>query len=156
MVELSDALSQSSSGARDLRAATLEEARCWIGTPFHHQASVRGIGTDCLGLIRGVWRALYGAEPEPVPAYAPDWAEATGAETMLNAARRWLVEIEPGEAQSGDVLLFRLRRTGPARHAGILDDDTLIHAWSGRAVADVPFDTVWRRRLSHAFAFPGV
>jgi len=46
-----------------LRAAIVTEARRWIGTPYHHRASLRGVGTDCLGLIRGVWRALYDSEP---------------------------------------------------------------------------------------------
>jgi NlpC/P60 family putative phage cell wall peptidase len=40
--------------------------------------SLRGIGCDCLGLLRGVWRAVYGKEPEAVPAYSSDWAEASG------------------------------------------------------------------------------
>jgi len=44
----------------------VREARRWIGTPYVHQACCRGAGTDCLGLIRGVWVALYGREPEPV------------------------------------------------------------------------------------------
>ena len=52
------------------------EARSWIGTPYQHQASLKGVGCDCLGLVRGVWRALYGEEPEHVPAYSRDWAEA--------------------------------------------------------------------------------
>lgn len=141
-------------GCCDVRAAALSEARRWIGTPFHHQASARGAGTDCLGLIRGVWRALYGAEPETIPPYGPDWAEATGAETMLDAARRWLTEISPADAQPGDVLLFRLRRAGPVRHCGLAAGETFIHAWSGHAVGEVPMDDAWRRRLSHAFAFP--
>ncbi|MGR3492459.1 MAG: peptidase P60, partial [Shimia sp.] len=51
------------------------EARRWIGTPYHHRASLRGVGCDCLGLIRGVWRAVVGEEPWELPAYAPDWAE---------------------------------------------------------------------------------
>jgi len=50
-------------------------AEPWIGTPYRHQASLRGVGCDCLGLIRGVWRELYGSEPELPPPYAPDWAE---------------------------------------------------------------------------------
>ena len=50
-------------------------ARGWIGTPYVHQASVRGAGCDCLGLLRGVWREVIGAEPETPPAYTPDWAE---------------------------------------------------------------------------------
>ena len=28
----------------------------WIGTPYRHQASLKGVGCDCLGLVRGVWR----------------------------------------------------------------------------------------------------
>ena len=131
----------------------IAEARRWIDTPFHHQASQRGAGTDCLGLIRGIWRALYGIEPEPVPAYAPDWAEATASETLLEAARRTLIETTA--PAPGDVLLFRLRPTGPARHCGILSaPDRMIHAWSGHAVAEVPFAPPWQRRHSHTFRFP--
>ena len=58
------------------RALIIAEARSWIGMPYRHQGSLKGIGCDCLGLVRGVWRALYGPEPEPTPGYAPDWAEA--------------------------------------------------------------------------------
>ena len=56
------------------RATIVAEARAWIGTPYRHQGSLKGIGCDCLGLVRGVWRAVAGAEPEAVPAYAPDSA----------------------------------------------------------------------------------
>ena len=59
-------------------------ARGWIGTPYCHQASLKGVGCDCLGLVRGVWRETLGAEPEGVPAYTPDWAEAGRAETLRN------------------------------------------------------------------------
>ena len=63
-------------------------ARGWIGTPYVHQASVRGVGTDCLGLIRGVWRELIGPEPEAVPPYTRDWAEPAGGEVLLAAGMR--------------------------------------------------------------------
>ena len=42
------------------RAEILSEARDWLGTPYRHQASLKGAGCDCLGLVRGVWRALEG------------------------------------------------------------------------------------------------
>jgi NlpC/P60 family putative phage cell wall peptidase len=48
-------------------------ARRFVGTPYHHQAALAGAGCDCLGLIRGVWRDLYGTEPETPPPYTPDW-----------------------------------------------------------------------------------
>lgn len=53
-------------------------ARAWIGTPYVHQASKLGGGCDCLGLIRGVWREVYGHEPESIPAYSADWSEPQG------------------------------------------------------------------------------
>jgi NlpC/P60 family putative phage cell wall peptidase len=129
-------------------------ARTWIGTPYHHQASVRGIGTDCLGLVRGLYRDLYGREAQAMPAYARDWAEATGEETMLDAARRHLIQIAPAEATAGDVLIFRYRERYAAKHTGILAGDTFIHAMEGAPVSEVPLTPWWRRRIAGAFRFP--
>ena len=70
------------------RSTIVAETRGWIGTPYRHQASLKGIGCDCLGLVRGVWRAVIGEEPERAPAYAPDWAEASGRESLADAAAR--------------------------------------------------------------------
>jgi NlpC/P60 family putative phage cell wall peptidase len=138
------------------RNAILAEARDWIGTPYQHQASAKGAGCDCLGLVRGVWRALYGAEPEPAPAYTPDWAERHGEETLLQAARRRMIEIAVQEAQPGDVLLFRMAAEAPAKHAAILDEgDRLIHAYWARAVVRSRFAPWWRARCAAAFSFPG-
>jgi len=132
------------------------EARSWIGTPYRHQASLKGVGCDCLGFVRGVWRAVHGAEPESMPAYSSDWAEASGEERLAAAARRHLVEIAPEDATPGDVLLFRWRPRLPAKHAAILvADDRMIHAYDGAAVAEVHFAPFWRRRLAFAFRFPG-
>ena len=65
------------------RAEIVAAARSWIGTPYRHQASLRGVGCDCLGLLRGVWREVVGDEPEAAPAYSRDWAEASGREALL-------------------------------------------------------------------------
>ncbi len=130
-------------------------ARTWIGTPYVHQASVKGAGCDCLGLLRGVWRELRGEEPEAPPAYSPDWAEATGRETLCVALARHLAEIDPAALAPGDVALFRMARSAPAKHCGILarKDDalTLIHARQNRRVAEEPFAPFWKRRLAYAF-----
>lgn len=137
------------------REDIVAEARRWIGTPYHHQASVRGTGSDCLGLVRGVWRALHGTEAEAVPAYSRDWAEATGAETMIAAARRHMIERDAPAA--GDVLIFRYRAHTVAKHVGISSGPaTMIHAIEGRAVTEVPLGTWWRRHLAAVFSFPGI
>ncbi len=130
-------------------------ARGWKGTPYHHQASLKGAGCDCLGLIRGVWRELHGAEPEAMPAYTKDWNEATGAEALLDAGRRHLMPIAVETAAAGDVLVFRLRATGPAKHAGILvDADRMVHAQEGMGVVEVSLSSWWRRRIAASFRFP--
>lgn len=137
------------------RHAVLAEARAWIGTPYQHQASAKGAGCDCLGLVRGVWRALYGAEPEIAPAYTPDWAERHGAETLLESAHRNM--RAQNAMEPGDVLLFRMHADAPAKHAAILDEeDHIIHAYWGRAVVRSRFAPWWRARCAAVFAFPDV
>jgi NlpC/P60 family putative phage cell wall peptidase len=137
------------------RHAVLAEARTWIGTPYQHQASAKGAGCDCLGLVRGVWRALYGAEPEIAPAYTPDWAERHGAETLLEAAHRHM--RAKNAMQPGDVLLFRMHVNAPAKHAAILDaGEHIIHAYWGRAVVRSRFAPWWRARCAAVFSFPDV
>ena len=140
----------------------LTAARGWLGTPYRHQASLRGQGADCLGLMRGVWRELFGSEPESPPPYRPDWAEVEAEETLLRAARRWLREIPIDAARPGDVLLFRMAPGCPAKHCAIMSEGALseggeprmIHAYWGRAVVESWMGSWWRRRLVAAFAWP--
>lgn len=132
-------------------------ARDWIGTPYRHQASLRGVGCDCLGLIRGVWREVIGDEPETPPAYAPDWAEATKTEALAEAALRHLSPVAIGQATPGDVLLFRWRDRFVAKHAAIMTTPVaIVHAHDGAAVCETALSPWWRRRIAFAFRFPGV
>jgi NlpC/P60 family putative phage cell wall peptidase len=138
----------------------VDEARGWIGTPYVHQASVRGAGADCLGLLRGVWRAVVGREPEAVPPYTPDWGEPLRDEVLARAAARWLVARPLGDEAPGDVLLFRMRDGGVAKHLGIAAEvgarATFVHAYTGHGVIESPLSAPWRRRIVARFAFPGV
>lgn len=152
-----DSTSRENAPAPLTRAAILAEARAWLGTPYRHRASLKGQGADCLGLVRGVWRGLIGPEPEPLPPYAPDWAEAGRRETLRDTARRHLLPVEIGAERPGDVLLFRFRPHLPAKHAALLcDGGRMIHAYDGACVCESPFSPWWRRRLAAVFAFPGL
>ena len=142
------------------RIQIIDAARGWLGTPYVHQASAKGAGCDCLGLIRGVWRELYGAEPEAPPAYTSDWNERhwkSGAEEkLLDAARRNLSERESNSFDPGDVLVFRVSADGPAKHCGLaVAPDRFIHAYAGRAVIESWLSRWWRERLAGTFIFPG-
>ena len=149
-----DRLSAAEAAGR--RAAIVAAAERWLGTPYRHQASLRGVGCDCLGLVRGVWREVLGREPEAVPAYTPDWSEASGRETLAAAAARHLRPVPIDAARPGDLLLFRWRENLPAKHVGILvRGGRFIHAQQGAAVASAALTPWWRRRIALAFGFPG-
>lgn len=137
------------------------EARLWLGTPYRHQGSHRGLGCDCLGLLRGVWRGLYGAEPEAPPPYTATWAESAppGTDPLAEAAARHLLpmpELPPdARFEAGDVLLFAFRRHLPARHCAIASGEgTMIHAHDRAEVTEVALTPWWRRHLAGAFRFP--
>ena len=140
-------------------AEVVAEARLWLGTPYRHQAATRGVGADCLGLIRGVWRATCGGEPERVPAYSMDWSEPQGDERLWAAARQHLVPRGLEEGAMGDVILFRMRAGAVAKHLGIVSatapGPAFIHAYSGRGVVESALSAPWRRRIVARFAFPG-
>lgn len=142
----------------DRGAEVLKAARGWLGTPYVHQAARRGAGCDCLGLVRGIWRELYGAEPELPPPYSMDWAEPQGAELLWQAAARHLAEKPRAEAAPGDLLLFRMRGGAVAKHLGIqggLDAAaSFVHAYSGRGVVESPLSLPWQRRIVARFEFP--
>lgn len=145
-------------GARAVRLA-----RGWIGTPYVHQGAVRGAGADCLGLLRGVWRELYGTEPEPVPPYTSDWSEPAREEVLWQAATRHLrtISAQRGSAPTaeGEVLLFRLRETGVAKHLGLVsrvgaEGVWFIHAYTGHGVIESALSRPWARRVVGRFGFP--
>jgi NlpC/P60 family putative phage cell wall peptidase len=143
--------------AAPTREMIVAEARRWIGTPYHHQASLIGVGCDCLGLARGIWRAVVGPEPELAPPYSPDWAEASGLESLALAGERHFVSCDPRNFAPGDVLLFRWRDHLPAKHLAIASSaGRMIHAHNGACVAEVSISAWWRRHLAFAYSFPGL
>jgi NlpC/P60 family putative phage cell wall peptidase len=136
-------------------AAVVAEALSWVGTPYRHQGARKGVGCDCLGLLLGVWRALYGREPEEPGPYAADWAEAGGEDRFVAAARRHCREQPAGELLPGHVVLFRWRSHLPAKHAGIVvARERFVHAYEGSAVVVSTLVPQWRSRIAGIFAFP--
>ncbi|RRH77406.1 C40 family peptidase [Falsigemmobacter faecalis] len=133
-------------------AAVVAEARLWLGTPYLHQASKRGVGCDCLGLLRGVWRGLRGAEPCVVPRYSADWAEAARREVLMAAAEAYLTPLPPeAPPEPGEVLLFRMFDGAIAKHLGFRGRTgaagSFIHAYSGHGVVESALTPPWARRI---------
>ena len=140
------------------RQEVLAEARRWIGTPYRHQASALGIGADCLGLIRGVWRNLIGTEPEQIPAYTADWSEPSGEEALLAAAFRWLVPKPLSSGELAEVVVFRMRDGGVAKHLGISAEmngqKTFVHSYTNHGVVESSLSRPWLRKIIARFDFP--
>ena len=135
-------------------------ARGWLGTPYHDQASLRGVGCDCLGLARGVWREVVGPEPFPIPPYSRDWGETGSRDILAEGARRMMIEVpvadtRPRATPPGALLLFRIMPRAIAKHVGILTGpDSFIHAYERLGVIEQPLTPSWRRRIAFAFLFP--
>lgn len=142
-------------GMHNLQA--LELARTWIGTPYKHQAALKTKGCDCIGLVIGVWRELYGKDPRgfTLPAYNAWWAEETGRSLMVEMGGLYLDALTLSEALPGDILMFSMVRGGPTKHCGIMTAATnMIHAYSGHNVIETVFPFTRTCRLTHAFRYP--
>ncbi|MEM7500007.1 MAG: hypothetical protein AAF371_18710, partial [Pseudomonadota bacterium] len=89
----------------------------------------------------------------------PEGGVGLGPAGLGGGARRGLWRGGKPSAEPGDVLLFRMRAGGPAKHAAILAAGTvpqgrMIHAYSGHAVCETGIGPAWGRRLAGVFRFP--
>lgn len=132
-------------------------ARQWIGTPFHHQASLMGVGCDCLGFIRGVYRQCGGVQSFCIPNYGLFWSER-GQFDLYDRLSDHLHLIPQVDATVGDIVLLRMRFGGPPRHLGVLSaaGHAMIHCDTKHGVTEVPFAPIWSRLCAAIFRFKEV
>lgn len=148
------------------RISIVAEARRWLGTPFHHQASLRGAGCDCAGLVRGVGEAcgLLDLSAEQWAAFAR-YGRQPHPGRMRAALERFLVPVAIDAVEVGDVAWMEWRADLPM-HLGILGQAsggpgtwrlTLIHALSDfEEVVEHGFTQEWRGRVTSWWRFPGL
>lgn len=138
------------------RDKIIAEARTWLGTPWHHQASVKGVGCDCIGFVRGVAEKFVGSVPLALD-YTPTWHLYRAEPRMYLGFKQHCDEIAPEDMRTADILVFGAGK-GPAHHCAFLTPEGgLIHCYqeAGRVV-EHGFSPLWRPRLRHAFRLPGV
>lgn len=137
-----------------MRADIVAAAREWVGTPYRHRAATLGAGCDCLGLLVGVWRTVYGTEPPELPNYRADWRDASHAGELQALAETWL---RPGVMTPGAVVLFRMGASVLPRHCGVLvGEGRFVHAQERLGAVEANLTDGWRRRVAGVFAFPEV
>lgn len=115
------------------RQRVVDEVVTWLGTPFHHEARVKGAGVDCLMLLAEVYeRAGVVGHVDP-PHYPPDWNFHHDVERYLEGLLRYVCEIE-GPPLPGDVALFKVARTF-SHGAIVIDWPRVVHAhWANGVV----------------------
>lgn len=133
-----------------IRKQIINEARKYLGTPFHHQGRVKGSGVDCIGLVTGVAKIL-GLSDYDNTVYSrhPDGA------MLMGELEKHLEQIPIENAVPGDILVFRIRKY--PQHLALMTDVGMIHTNQkiGRVVEN-HLDARWKKRIYAAFKFPGV
>lgn len=132
------------------REQVVAAARNWLGTPFHHQGRLNGVGVDCAGVVICVAAEL-GLTAFDVDGYGhrPDSREL---EQLCHAQMR---RIPVDSARPGDVLLFEIDRQ--PQHLAFLTDAGMLHAYAPlRRVVEHNIDAQWTARIVAAFVLPGL
>lgn len=133
----------------------VELARTWLDTPYLHQACLKGVGVDCVGLIRGIYHEMYGVEPPELIKYSADWGDSNGNEDMLVAARKYLEPVPLDQVDAGHVVLMRWQKHRVAKHSMIMTGKTTaIHAYNRAPVIEIDLHKWWLDKIVYAFTWP--
>jgi len=137
------------------RQMIVEKAREYIGTPFHHQARKKNVSIDCIGLIVGVGKELYG-EFHDMTGYTREPTPGI----LFPELDKAFDQINLPDIQKGDVLCFWMtdeRRW--AQHVGIVTDRKgkmgLIHTHAGakRGVKEIYLNRWYQQRILRAYSY---
>jgi cell wall-associated NlpC family hydrolase len=93
------------------RAAIVREARSWLGTPYHPEARLKGVGADCATMVAEVF-AQTGIVPRfEIEHYPHDWHLHRSDELYLSTVLKHSRELPEGELpQAGDVVMYKFGR----------------------------------------------
>ena len=128
------------------------EARTWLGTPFHHQGRLKGVGVDCVGLLVGVAHH-FGIDLQDHQNYQ----RFSGGDQMVKELDKRLIRLEPGQEEPGDYLVFWLYSPDFPMHGAFKTEHGMLHASDhvNRIVENV-IDGRWASRISRYYRLPTV
>jgi len=88
------------------RQSIVEEAKTWLGTPFHHEAHVKGAGVDCGTLIAEVFERAGLIPHVDIPHYTRDFMLHRDEEWYLSLVLEYFNEIATN-LLPGDIVLMK-------------------------------------------------
>jgi NlpC/P60 family putative phage cell wall peptidase len=130
----------------------LAHARAWIGTPFHHQGTVKGVGCDCRGLVVGVAAELgYCTQVET------NYGRYPTGNKLVEVCKQYMEQVPLDEAVPGDVVVITFEKD--PQHVAFVGDYpegglSLVHSLAGIGVVEHRLDSIWLRRITAAFRIP--
>lgn len=142
------------------RADVAVAAQGWVGTPFKHQAALRGVGCDCMGLVYGVAqeKAIPGIDQFLADPSLRVYGRMPDAERLLAGCDRFLDRIPIHEAGVGDVLLMAFE--SEPRHFAVVSRTCplyIVHALAqARRVVEHRLDELWASRIVRAYRVRGI
>jgi len=131
------------------RAEFALAARSFIGTPFHHQGRLPGVGLDCAGVV-----VCAAARCGLVIADSPGYGRIPSQGLLEQAVMDHCDRVGLHDIETGDIILFKFLRE--PQHLAVYDNGMLIHAYSsvGKVIENA-LDATWRSRLVACYRLRG-
>lgn len=142
------------------KQAIVDEARSWVGTPYHSHQRLKGVGVDCAQLVAGVLENALGVTITTDMDYSPEWNIHNREEKML-ALMEGVGGVRTETPEAGDVVAFRIGRA--YGHMGIMTTTvTFVHAFlspgdkstDNGTVAEVYMTGEWARMPKLYYTYP--
>lgn len=130
------------------RAQFIAEVIDHIGTPYHHQGRLKGVGVDCIGLfVSAAVRCGY-------EMIAPmDYLNVPEQDKLLRHLSEYAHPIALEAALAGDLLIFRMYHQ--PQHVGVIVNLLpleMVHTYmTVNRVVRVPVDGTWAARIVSAY-----
>lgn len=141
---------------RQMRSNIIAEAREWIGTPYHHQAMLKGVGCDCVGFVVGVGirSGALDITDNDIKSYS-GYGRVPNPSHMRKHMERFLVETD--EPEIGDIIWLQWRHNLPM-HLAILSEykerRTIIHSFrDAGGVVEHNFNDLWDNKVNSYWRF---
>jgi len=135
------------------RADLVLTAYTFLGTPFHHQGRLPGVGLDCAGVVVCALKRL----GYPVADQA-GYGRIPSQGIFTSAIANHCDSIQQDQVQPGDLMMFAFR--AEPQHVAIISATNpimLIHAYQdvGRVVEN-GLDAIWQSRLRGCYRLRGI
>lgn len=108
---------------REERNRVIACARSWLGTPFHINAAIKGIGVDCLRLV---WNSFIEAgvivDPgrDSWPHHDVQWSLHQDRDVLVEYVEQYAAEVTDRWALPADIVLIKRPIDRVNAHAGLV------------------------------------